>query len=143
MADSNTLKAALLQLVAGNATDSEREIVKRALQNDQITLVTGDRAVALGGNATDAVIVTGNGNIVQVFQDVDDNTLRSIIHQLHATLTAHLVKNVSSWLNSLRVVQKDATKNANYERSSLYLDEKEQEHHLQITLKNAMERGVI
>lgn len=140
MKDSDTLRAALLRLAAGNATDAEREIVQRALQKDQITLATGDRAVALGGNATDAIIVTGNGNIVQIFQDVNEKTLRTIIYQLHGTLTAHLVRNASSWLNSLRAVQKDVPKSTANAHYSIDLDEQEQVYHLEIALKNALEQ---
>jgi hypothetical protein len=80
MADSDPLKAALLQLAAGNATDAEREIVQQALQNGQITLDFGGRTVAIEGGVNNAVIVTGDENIV--IQGLNAETLRAAIEQM-------------------------------------------------------------
>src|SRR5215813_7837676 len=56
------LKAALQRLIDGNAGEADRDAVRTALNAG--VLVTGDRAVAINGNASDAIIITGNQNIV-------------------------------------------------------------------------------
>lgn len=54
------------RIKAGLSTPSDLQALQRALRNGSVTLATGDRAVALGGNANDAIIVTGDGNLVRV-----------------------------------------------------------------------------
>ena len=56
------LKAALQRLIDGNASEVDRDAVRTA-QNAGV-LVTGERAVAIGGNASDVIITTGDHNIV-------------------------------------------------------------------------------
>ena len=63
----NELKAALQRLIDGNASEADRDAVRTALNAG--VLVTGERAVAIGGNASDAIITTGDQNIVFVFKD--------------------------------------------------------------------------
>jgi hypothetical protein len=58
----NELKAALQRLIDGNAGEADRDAVRTALNTG--VLVTGERAVAIGGNASDAIIITGDHNIV-------------------------------------------------------------------------------
>ena len=58
----NELKAALQRLIDGNASEIDRDAVSRALNTG--VLVTGERAVAIGGNASDVIITTGDHNIV-------------------------------------------------------------------------------
>jgi tetratricopeptide (TPR) repeat protein len=58
----NELKAALQRLIDDNASEADRDAVRTA-QNAGV-LVTGERAVAIGGNASDAIIITGDQNIV-------------------------------------------------------------------------------
>lgn len=52
------LKAALRRLIDGNANDADRDAVRTALNTG--VLVTGERAVAIGGNASDVIITTGD-----------------------------------------------------------------------------------
>jgi tetratricopeptide (TPR) repeat protein len=52
------LKAALQRLIDGNASDADRDALRTALNTD--VLVTGERAVAIGGNASDVIITTGD-----------------------------------------------------------------------------------
>jgi predicted ATPase len=56
------LRAALQRLIDGTASEADRDAVHTALNND--VLVTGERAVAIGGNASDVIINTGDQNIV-------------------------------------------------------------------------------
>src|SRR5215204_6341153 len=65
----NELKAALQRLIDGNANDADRDAVRTALNTG--VLVTGERAVAIGGNASDVIITTGNRNVVFSFKGAD------------------------------------------------------------------------
>src|ERR1041385_3470077 len=58
MPDANEFKAALERLIAGAGTDSDVSALRAAHSTN--VLVTGERAVALGGNATDVSIVSGD-----------------------------------------------------------------------------------
>ena len=62
----NELKAALQRLIDGNASEADRDAVRTALNTG--VLVTGERAVAIGGNASDVIITTGDQNIVLSIQ---------------------------------------------------------------------------
>src|SRR6185503_17513254 len=65
----NEIKVALQRLIDGNAGDADRDAVRTAV--DTGVLVTGDRAVAIGGNASDVIIATGDQNIVFSFKGAD------------------------------------------------------------------------
>jgi tetratricopeptide (TPR) repeat protein len=58
----NELKATLQRLIDGNASEADRDAVRVALNAG--VLVTGDRAVAIGGNASDVIINTGDQHFV-------------------------------------------------------------------------------
>jgi len=58
MPDANELKAALERLIAGTASEADCNALRTALTSG--VLVTGDRSIALGGNATDLSIVSGD-----------------------------------------------------------------------------------
>lgn len=75
------LKASLDRFVDGSYTDADIAALRRALQTGQIALATGERAVAAGGDVTDAVIVTGYGNVVHVYKGVDAETIRRLFDQ--------------------------------------------------------------
>src|SRR5215216_4707626 len=65
----NELKAALQRLIDGNAAEADGDAVRIA--RDTRVLVTGERAVAIGGNASDVIITTGDQNIVLSFKGAD------------------------------------------------------------------------
>jgi len=65
----NELKAALQRLIDGNASEADRDAVRTALNS--CVLVTRERAVAIGGNASDVIITTGDHNIVIKGADAD------------------------------------------------------------------------
>jgi len=56
------LKAALQRLIDGNALEADRDAVRTVLNTGVV--VTGERAVAIGGDASDVIITTGDQNIV-------------------------------------------------------------------------------
>jgi len=60
------LKAALQRLIDGNAGEADRDAVRTALNT--AVLVTGGRALAIGGDASDVIITTGDQNIVFSFK---------------------------------------------------------------------------
>jgi len=60
------LAQALKRIAAGTHSEADWEALRRALSTGQIAIAGGERAVALGGSAESAVIVTGDGNVVQV-----------------------------------------------------------------------------
>lgn len=52
--DPNDLKAALQRLIDGNSSEADRDALRGAI----------NAGVLVGGNASDAIIITGDGNIV-------------------------------------------------------------------------------
>jgi hypothetical protein len=63
--DPSKLQAILDRVSAQQLLSQEEQgILAAALQSGNITLADGDRAVAIGGNADNAVIVTGDRNIL-------------------------------------------------------------------------------
>lgn len=83
MPDPNELKAALERLIAGTANEADRSAVQTALTSG--VLVTGERAVAIGGNASDIIITTGDQNIVFSFKGADAATVRAVLSSLAPT----------------------------------------------------------
>jgi WD40 repeat protein len=71
------LQEAVDRLLDGGATEADRDSIRQALNAGRITLATGEGAVAIGGNATDAIVVTGDGNIV--VQGVGAGVLRELL----------------------------------------------------------------
>lgn len=81
MSDQISLDAfleALKPVIEGNASSINEEILQETLRNSHYSIALGDRAVIIGGNANDAVIVTGDKNVVYIFKGLDNNTLATI-----------------------------------------------------------------
>jgi hypothetical protein len=51
----------------------------KALQNGTLTIVAGERAVAVGGNVDDTLIITGDGNVISVFKGAEADVLRRTV----------------------------------------------------------------
>ena len=65
MVDSAGLEAILNRLETGKRlSKQDLQTLVAAVRSQQVTIATGDRAVAIGGSAEGAVIVTGDRNIV-------------------------------------------------------------------------------
>src|SRR5215218_4487665 len=79
----NELKAALQRLIDGNAGDADRDAVRTALNAG--VLVTGERAVAIGGDASDVIITTGDENSVFSFKGTDAATAMTAINSIAPT----------------------------------------------------------
>jgi len=72
MVDSAGLEAILNRLEAGKRlSKQDLKILVVAVRSQQVTIATGDRAVAIGGSADGAVIVTGDQNFVITGADAE------------------------------------------------------------------------
>jgi hypothetical protein len=80
------VREALERLIARKATSDDDELLRDTLQNNQYAIAVGERAVAISGNADDAIIITGDGNIVHVFKGLDDSALDTITRLVRETL---------------------------------------------------------
>ena len=89
------LRTAFDALISGSAGHEQRSLLREAIESGQATIATGERAVAVGGSADDAMIVTGDDaevevekglinlahsgaaltDVGQLFHPTDDNTL--------------------------------------------------------------------
>ena len=63
---SEDLEAVLKRIVSGTQDEADIQAFLLSVQQRQVALATGERAVALGANASDVIIVTGDNNIVVV-----------------------------------------------------------------------------
>ena len=79
----NELKAALQRLIDGNASEADRNAARMALNTG--VLVTGERAVAIGGDASDVIITTGDQNIVLSFKGADAATVLTVLSSIAPT----------------------------------------------------------
>jgi hypothetical protein len=68
MARLEEIKSALERLETNTETDADRQLLVQALEEKLITIESGQRSVAVGGNLGDSIIVTGDGNVVQVIK---------------------------------------------------------------------------
>src|ERR1044072_8897372 len=77
------LKAALQRLLDGNAGEADRDAIRTALNTG--VLVTGERAVAIGGDASDVIITTGDQTIVLSFKGADAATVLTALSSIAPT----------------------------------------------------------
>jgi len=80
------VRKALERLIAGKTSSDDEELLRDTLQNNQYSIAVGERAVAISGNANDAIIITGDGNAVHVFNGLDTNALETIARLVRETL---------------------------------------------------------
>lgn len=93
--DVAILKGAIARLVGHTASAEDRDQVQAALAAGTLSIATGERAVAVGGDANGAVITAGDGNVVPRIDASEaaaiDRLLqrshRSPLYQLPADLT--------------------------------------------------------
>src|SRR4051812_625922 len=65
MSSANDLKASLDRLVSATGTEEDRGLIQRALLAGHIVYATGERNVAIGGDASGTVIITGDQNEIR------------------------------------------------------------------------------
>jgi hypothetical protein len=78
----NELKASL-QRLDGNASEADRDAVRTALKTG--VLVTGEDVVAIGGNASDVILTTGNQNTLFSFKGADAATVLTALSSIAPT----------------------------------------------------------
>jgi tetratricopeptide (TPR) repeat protein len=81
----NELKGALQRLLNGNASEADRDAIRTALNTGMLVIVTGERAVAIGGDASDVIIATGDHNIVFSFKGADANAVSKVLSSIAPT----------------------------------------------------------
>ena len=86
MLDANNLASALERIIAGTHSDADIQGLRQALQEGDLALATGERAVAVGGDVNDSVIVTGDGNVVRILKGSDAETIRQLFQQVMKSL---------------------------------------------------------
>jgi hypothetical protein len=86
MLDVNNRASALERIIAGTHADADIQVLRQALQAGDITVASADRAVALGGDVNDTIIVTGDGNLVRIFKGPDAEIIRRVFQQVVASL---------------------------------------------------------
>jgi hypothetical protein len=77
MVTIDELRAALERVARQEGTAGDLQLLRLALARGEITAATGERAVAIGDDASDLTIITGNGNVV--FKGVDTHALREAL----------------------------------------------------------------
>jgi len=83
MSTSNNLKASLDRLVSATGTDEDRKLIQHALLAGHIVYSTGDRNVAIGGDASGTIIITGDQNEVRF--DLPETAYASLRERLFPT----------------------------------------------------------
>jgi hypothetical protein len=77
MATADELQAVLEQVARQEGSAGDLQLLQQALARGEITAVSGERAVAIGGDARDLTIITGDYNLV--FNGVDARILREVL----------------------------------------------------------------
>lgn len=78
---SANLQKLIQRIVAGSRDEADIRALVAALQAGHLTLVTGDNAVGIAGDATNAIIITGSNNILVQGQVAE--SLQAILKQVH------------------------------------------------------------
>lgn len=85
MPGSDELKAALQRLIDGNDDEADRNAVRMALNTGALAIVTGERAVAISGDASDVIITTGDQNTVLLFKGADADAVSKVLSSIAPT----------------------------------------------------------
>lgn len=73
----------ILDRIANNTyTDADLSALQHTIDENQYFIVTGERAVAVGGDTTDAIIVTGDNNVIRIYKGSDAETILAIVEQV-------------------------------------------------------------
>jgi len=90
----NELRAILTRLATKTYTNVDIEILCQAFKTGQINLASGEKAIAVGGDVTDAVFITGDENLVYILKGTDAEVVRQILQDTfksfkHSVLVTH------------------------------------------------------
>ena len=73
------LAGVIERFTSGACTPADLDLLREALRTGQIAIVTGERAVSLGGSADGTVIVTGDHNRIVILQGNAATVVRQLI----------------------------------------------------------------
>jgi Effector-associated domain 10 len=77
---ANNIVSALEHIIASTHSDADIQVLRQALQAGDITVASAERAVAVGGDVNDSVIVTGS--VVHIFKGPDAETIRQVFQHI-------------------------------------------------------------
>ncbi len=69
------------RVVAGSRDEADLQAIAAALRAEEVVFATGDRAIAIGGDANDSVNVTGNHNQVTVVKGLEAEVIARLLQQ--------------------------------------------------------------
>lgn len=75
---SNDIQVILQRVISGHASQAEQQAIVDAIQAGQVTLASGDRSVSIGGNAPNAIVITGDNTVI--VQGQTANQLQDILN---------------------------------------------------------------
>jgi tetratricopeptide (TPR) repeat protein len=76
------LRSAFEALISGSASREQCVLVREGLESGQISIATGERAVAVGGSAEGAIIVTGDNSVVLTLDSVGKTAVQKALSGL-------------------------------------------------------------
>jgi hypothetical protein len=79
--DVQAIQKVLDRIVAGGRNEADMIAIAAAIESGRVMLASGERAISIGGDATNSVNITGNDNQVIVVQGTDAEAISSILHQ--------------------------------------------------------------
>jgi hypothetical protein len=75
------LQAVIQRVMAGSRDEADLRAIAAALQSGQVVLATGERSIAIGGNVSNSVMVTGDTNQVILLAEEAVIALEQILQQ--------------------------------------------------------------
>jgi len=72
---SNNIQEVIQRVILGNSSQADLRSLADAVKAGQVTLATGDRSVAIGGNAANAIVIAGDNTVIvqgQAAKDLQD-----------------------------------------------------------------------
>jgi hypothetical protein len=79
MVTIDELLSALERVVMQAGGAGDLQLLQQALVKGEIAAATGERTMAMGGDASDLAIITGNGNVVNVYKGMNARILREVL----------------------------------------------------------------
>jgi hypothetical protein len=98
------LHTILERLLAGTAVDADRRTLKQALLAGEIIGATGARTVAIGGSATDSILITGDNNVVLSCTGADTSAVQTALTSLLRELPPSSNTRQQEWLHNRRIM---------------------------------------
>ena len=81
------LQAIIDRAKSGTLTPTDIQALVAAIQAGQVTLATGQQAVAIGGSAAESIILTGSNNQVIVLKGNDAEAFQNTLQQVNPAIT--------------------------------------------------------